>query len=221
MSDCRHYFVLVGCAHGVDAGVELTLSRDLDHPASLHAGALDIGDLWQNDCVVSGSADGGDVRIATPESGAASVLLVGAPASTEVRAHATCGDVDGPEAVITTGEVPSSIGTLELVTPLTASIDEEWILTSTISDVEGRPVWWEDTGLNLVTSARYDTETNSIYGISSGISTNVDVLLVAHLAGPTERFPVENGHHESLALGDGRFLVTATVFETTSMRQRG
>lgn len=201
----------------------LQLALDLDHPATVLATAPSA----DADCVVRWSVGAGPERDAplAIEDGAVSAVLFGSPSETVVEARLSCSDGDGPTSVITTGALPSGLPTLEVIEALSSPIAEEWILTTglgqsgtgsiTVSNLNGEAVWWESLPDTIVTAARFDSENQSIYGMETTAETDVDVFLIAHLAGPTERYPLVNGHHDTLALGGGRYLVTQSLTQET------
>lgn len=199
------------CPQGPDAPI---LTIDADHPATVLARASDDG------CAIAWSAAGQD-HLAPLTAGEA--VLFGAPADTEVTARVRCADVDSAAARITTGAAPDDLpgwSTLQVDDALAPRL----ILSSamggtpdghvTIHDRDGQPVWWvTDDGLG-VTHARYDAEAGWVYGAESNADGSEAYLLLAPLAGPDRRIPVPGAHHDSLALGGGRYLMTVADTRT-------
>lgn len=208
----------------VDDSLGLTLALDETHPATVLATGS-----GEHGCFIAWSADGKDhTTIPTVADGILSAVLFGATASTEVTARTVCSPSDeGPDSVITTGAFPSDLPSLEAVTPMSESLEKEYILTSgfdmvegsgsiTISTLDGDPVWWESSPGSLINDAHFDAETQTIYGMRWAKSTDTDGgLFIAPLAGATEVFSAPYSHHDALALGNGQYLITQVVRQDT------
>lgn len=212
------------CPDAAEVAGALTLTLDEAHPATVLGRARSGG----VDCTVTWRVADGEPRSAafTMENGELEAVLFGAASQTAVEAWVSCPSGDGPTSTITTGALPAGLPTLEVVAPLSSPIAERWILTSglgesgtgsmTISNLAGEAVWWESLPDTIVTAARFDEENQAVYGMEMSAETDVDVFLVAHLAGPTQRFPLFGGHHDTLALGGGRYLLTQSVTQDTA-----
>lgn len=203
----------------------LTLVLDKSHPATV----LATGEAVVDDCTIEWSAGDDDVRTAVPDMNdtTLSAVLVGATASTEVGARIICGDSAGPLATIVTGDFPDDLPSLAVSQELTQPLSEEFVLTSgfnmttgagsiTISNLAGKPVWWESSPGALINDAHYDAENGLVYGVMWAKGDDVGAeFFLAGMAGETRLWPIENLHHDSLALGDGRYLITQSVIEET------
>ncbi len=203
---------MLGCQPAAEPMPSVTLTLDDTHPTAVIA----AGDTLGGTCEMSwnwGEMEGPNTGAADSE-GLWSATLLGVPAATEVFARMDCPGGSGSEASIVTGAVPSDVSTLALLgdtAPLSAS---PYILTTgfaensalTISTLAGETVWWEAIPVGAVTHPHFDPDAGVVYGIEDDTQGGV-ALLVAHLTGETERFTVDQAHHDSLALGDGRYLV--------------
>lgn len=212
---------LAGCgAPSCPAGLAApALEADVDHAATVWARAPDAPE----GCAVAWSAAGLDHLTALSDAGEAA--LFGAPAGAELTARVRCDDVEGPAASLITGSAPDGLpGFTVDVAP--DGLEPRLILSSamgggpdgwvTIRDTDGQPVWWvTHTGLG-VTHARYDAEAGRVYAAESNADGSEAYLLLAPLAGPDRRIPVPGAHHDSLALGGGRYLMTVGETRTVN-----
>ncbi len=201
-----------GCAPPRSVGTPV-LALDDSHPTVIIA-------TWSDsDCVLHWGVDSMD-REAT----GGTADLYGLAADTTASAQVDCAGTRGGIATITTGGVPGTVPTLDVISPLETTLAESYILTSgiaaeghsvlLISDLDGKPVWWADAGMYVFPDPHYDPECECVYGVSWDDRENSDSLFVAPLAGPAQSYPVQGAHHDSLALGDGVYLVTRTEIQT-------
>ena len=210
--------LLLACEHSMTAkdllndSLTLTLALDESHPATI----LASGANGAGNCSIVWTPGGQPEKTTVPavEGGALSAVLVGSPASTEVTARMQCDGEHGPEATVTTGDLPPGLLAPTVLSPLSDSIDEDYFLTSgtyqthgsvTMSDIDGNVVWWEDLDGSSMTAAHFDAETGIVYGVDG------DGLALMRLAGPTVVFPAKDAHHDALSLGDGKYLVSQSV----------
>ena len=207
-----------------------TLTLDADHPTAVRA-ALPASETrsctlgWQatDPAGVGESVGLSATPLVTGPDGAQSATLLGIPAAWDVEVGVTCedpagGQIVGEPSMITTGSIPSSVPRL---VPLqdAPSLDAPYILTSALQFPEGAaitmvtlagdPVWWQSLGADhVVIHSHFDAEHVLVYGIESTADGLESAFLRAPLVGPAERWIVEHAHHDSLHLGDGRYLLT-------------
>lgn len=205
--------LVLGCA-----APELTLSLALDatHPTAVLATAVSSQPVTACQAVWTGS-DGEHAVPATADGCAWTATLLGIPADTDVTVTLRCDEATSDPASITTAATPEGVEPLEVV-QRAEGIDERYILNAgftldgttpgyiAIHDLDGRVVWWIPSPTGPSFSAHLDPEAGVVYALEG------DGLVLAPLAGPDVRWTVPQGHHDTLALGGGQYLVT--TYET-------
>ncbi len=205
--------------------VTVTLTLDADHPTAVRTTVTGGGNCALSWSAMDPAGHGHEITDQpAPESG----TLLGIPAGWTVNASASCsgGDYDhfGGHASITTASLPSTVPHLVL-DGSTPAISEPYILTSTfdvnqgatlvMETLSGDVVWWEALPTDhIATAAHYDAANQQIYAVEAtpdGVGAD---FMIASLAGPTQRWAVTNAHHDSLLLGDGRYLLTVSEERT-------
>jgi hypothetical protein len=195
-----------------------TLTLDPDHPTAVWVRA----ELPDADCALQWSA--GDVQPAGAslsariEGDALITTLLGLPTDTEVRVTLDCPEGSSPAATLTTAALDDDVPTVTVTTAASGLTEpfflHEWFQSGpsgflTIEDLDGNVVWWESQGTRTATHAHVDPETHAVYAVEHGYN-EPDGLVVAPMTGPASRWMLPGAHHDSLALGSGRYLLAVT-----------
>ena len=196
-----------------------TLTLDADHPTAVMVRV----DLPDPDCAVQWSADGaqpaGASLNAQMDGDALVGTLLGLPTDTTVTVALECPQGSSPDATITTAPLDEDVPTV-IVNTAAGGLAESFFLHAwfqagpsgflTIEDLDGNVVWWESQGTRTATHAHVDPETHSVYAVEHGYN-EADGLVIAPMTGPASRWMIPGAHHDSLALGAGRYLIAVTV----------
>ncbi len=204
------------CPTGLSASAPaVELSLDVSHPT----GVLVSAPTSDTSCVLDWGWEDRTFESAGPDgSGAWDSVLLGIPTETDVWVKAVCDGGAGAETTITTGSLPSVGSWVERVGDvpdvaapymLTVGVDYGGDSTMSLTNLEGQTVWWETLTQRLLTHPRFDPEAGVIYGVEEAAG-----LVVAHLTGETERWPIPEVHHDTVHLGDGRYLVSVKDVRT-------
>lgn len=190
-----------------------TLTLDADHPSVVLASAE-----ADADCVFDVASTAGSSTAGTWSEGTLTAVLAGFPPATDVTVTLTCSDAASPPGTITTGALPDGMPTLT-VTTAAAGLTEpyfmhEWFRLGpegflVIENLDGAPIWWLEQDTHTATHAHYDPERQVVYAVEQDDQHQSD-LLIAPVAGPPHRWSVPDAHHDSVALGGGRYLVPTT-----------
>lgn len=196
-----------------------TLTLDADHPTAV----LVRAEVPDPDCTLEWSAGGvqpsGANVVPKIEDDALVATLLGLPTDTEVRVALSCPKEVSADAIITTAALDDDVPAITVTTAASGLAESfflhEWFQEGpsgflTIEDLEGRVVWWESQGTRTATHAHVDPETHAVYAVERGYN-EPEGLVVAPMTGPASRWMVPGAHHDSLALGGGRYLLAVTV----------
>ncbi len=219
---------LAGCAPGSTAP-KFNLALDAAHPTAVIATASAIADVsceagWT--ATVGAESFSGVAQTVIGADGIQTATILGLPVNAAVSVVAESGaeEVAPSSATAITTTTPDGVPHLDpLFDPLLDSpaLDEGYILTSAIalpdgaamsmSTVSGDLVWWEPIPTNqIVSHAHYDAVNHLVYAVETALNGTDTEFVRAGMSGPTERWPAPFAHHDSLDLGDGKYLLTVS-----------
>lgn len=208
--------LLAGCTAGTAPRMLAapTLTLDADHPNVVHASAP-----AEDACELAWTTPRGEATGGEAEDGELRATIAGLAPDADVTATLRCGTSSSAAATIRVPALPEDVPTLTVDTAARGISEpfflHEWFRLGpegflTIEDLDGNVVWWLSQGTHTSTHAHYDPEAQVVYAVEQD-DAHQSYLLVAPIAGPARRWPVANAHHDSVALGDGRYLVPVTV----------